>query len=440
MKIFPKTFIFGAATSAYQIEGAAASDGRGKTAWDLHNKDENGTPFGDTGDVACDHYHLYKEDVALMKSMGLQSYRFSVSWTRIYPNGFGEINPKGVEFYQSLINELIASGIEPAITIWHGDLPLALDQMRGWLNRETITHYLHYAKTLFDLFGKQVKLWFTHNEPWCAAFLNSQPIHEQLQIAHHLLVAHAKAVSLYKNHPNGHGKIGIVLNLGKQYPNTYDVKDYEAARNIDGFINRWFLDPTLKGIYPADMVSLYQKHEIYFKVESGDMELIQENKMDFLGINMYSRGIQAYNEEGLFHARGVHNPNALYTSMDWEVCPKSLYDLLIDIKYNYDNIEVIIAENGSAFEDTVKENQIHDQDRVNYLKSHLEALHQAIDEGCNVTRYYAWSLFDNFEWGLGFSKRFGLIRVDYDTLKRTIKDSGLAYQKIIQDRGLEDAV
>ncbi|MCU0105160.1 GH1 family beta-glucosidase [Acholeplasma vituli] len=437
MKFFPKSFIFGAATSAYQIEGAAALDGRGQTAWDLRNKDEFGKPTGDVGDVACDHYHLYKEDVQLMKTLGLQSYRFSVSWTRIYPNGYGKINPKGVEFYQNLINELLLAGIEPAITIWHGDLPLALDQIGGWQNRETITHYLNYAKTLFDLFGHQVKLWFTHNEPWCAAFLNEYPINQQLEIAHHLLVAHAQAVKLYKNHPNGNGKIGIVLNLGKQYPNTFDVKDYLAARNIDGFINRWFLDPTLKGVYPADMVSLYQKHDIFFSVEAGDMELIQENKMDFLGINMYSRGIQAYTEEGLFNARGVSNPNAQYTSMDWEVCPRSLYDLLVDIKETYNNVEVIIAENGSAFEDTVSEDGlVHDINRVDYLKSHLEATRQAIEEGCNITRYYAWSLLDNFEWGLGYSKRFGIIRVDYDTLKRTIKDSGLAYQKIIQERGL----
>src|SRR5690606_24683680 len=203
MKQFPKNFIFGAATSAYQIEGAAFIDGRGKICWDLINHDAEGNPIGETGDVACDHYHLYKDDVKLMKKLGLQSYRFSISWTRIYPQGFGEINPKGILFYQNLITELLNAGIEPAITIWHGDLPLTLDQIGGWYNRETINHYLNYAETLFNLFGDQVKVWFTHNEPWCAAFLNEEPIDQQLQIAHNLLVSHAKVVKLYKEHNYG---------------------------------------------------------------------------------------------------------------------------------------------------------------------------------------------------------------------------------------------
>lgn len=437
MKLFPKDFLFGAATSAYQIEGAAFTDGRGKTSWDLHNHDEQGNPTGDVGDVACDHYHRYPKDINLMKTLGLQTYRFSISWTRIYPNGFGEINPKGVAFYQDLITKLLEAGIEPAITIWHGDLPLALDHIGGWQNRDTIKHYLNYANTLFTLYGDRVKVWFTHNEPWCAAFLNDLPMGQQLQIAHHLMYAHAKAVEHYRKHPNGTGKIGIVLNLGKQYPHTQDPKDVQAAKHIDGFINRWFLDPTILGTYPEDMIRLYQQHDIHFVIEPQDMTIIKQHKMDFLGINMYSRGIQAYHPEGIFKASGVRNPAALYTAMDWEVCSESLYDLLIDIKHNYHNIEVIIAENGAAFEDTVSpDGQIHDHHRVAYLKDHIEAVYRAILEGCHVTRYYAWSLFDNFEWGLGYSKRFGIIRVDYDTLKRTIKDSGYAYQQIIQSRGI----
>jgi len=437
MKQFPKNFIFGAATSAYQIEGAAFIDGRGKICWDLINHDAEGNPIGETGDVACDHYHLYKDDVKLMKKLGLQSYRFSISWTRIYPQGFGEINPKGILFYQNLITELLNAGIEPAITIWHGDLPLTLDRIGGWYNRETINHYLNYAETLFNLFGDQVKVWFTHNEPWCAAFLNEEPIDQQLQIAHNLLVSHAKVVKLYKEHNYGDGKIGIVLNLGKQYPATFDTLDTIAAKNIDGFVNRWFLDPTIKGEYPLDMVDLYQKNNIKFTIYPHDLEVIKNNKMDFLGINMYSRGIQKYASDGLFNAVSVRNPNGLYTSMDWEVCPASLYDLLYDIKEKYNNIEVMITENGSAFEDVVSlDGFIHDDNRKLYLKTHLEALYQALEHGCNVTRYYVWSLFDNFEWSLGYSKRFGLVGIDFNTQKRTIKDSGLMYQEIIKNRKL----
>ncbi len=434
---FPKDFIFGAATSAYQIEGAASTDGRGQTMWDVINRDDQGKPTADVGDIACDHYHRYKEDIQLMKELGLQSYRFSISWVRIYPKGHGKINPLGVDFYQRLINELISQGIEPTATLWHGDLPLVYDENGGWLNPDTITHYLNYAKTCFDLFGDRIKVWYTHNEPWCTAFLNDHPLSQQLQIAHHLFLAHAKAIELYKKHAYGDGKIGIVLNLGKQYPKTFDKMDQLAARNVDGFVNRWFLDPLIKGEYPKDMIKLYHQAGHSFTIQKEDMDLIKAHPMDFLGINMYSRGVQSYAPfNHPFYAQDYHMPEAIYTEMGWEVCPSSLYDLLIDIKEKYQNIPVFITENGAAFKDELIEGKVHDPRRADYIKKHLEAVHQAITDGANVKRYYAWSLFDNFEWGLGYSKRFGLIHVDYKTQKRTIKDSGYTYQKIVSKRSI----
>ena len=436
MSTFPKGFIFGAATSAYQIEGAAKEDGRGLTMWDVINRDETGKPTSDVGDVACDHYHRFEEDISLMKELGLMSYRFSISWVRIYPEGHGAINPKGVAFYDHLIHRLIEEGIEPVVTLWHGDLPLVYENQGGWFNQKTIDHYLNYAKTLFDLYGDRIKVWFTHNEPWCTAFLNDRPLNEQLQIAHHVMVAHAKAVELYRKHPHGHGKIGIVLNLGKQYPKTFDPMDVFAARNIEGFVNRFFLDAALKGEYPADMIDLYQQAGHTFHRTSYEMTCLKNNRMDFLGINMYSRGIQTYDPfNKLFYSKDVKHPEATYTEMGWEVCPRSLYDLLLDIKEKYDNIEVMITENGAAFADEKRsKDRIQDDDRVEYFKGHLQAVCDAIKHGCHVTRYYAWSLLDNFEWGLGYSKRFGIIRVDYDTQKRTIKDSGKYYAKVIQTR------
>lgn len=436
MATFPKGFIFGAATSAYQIEGAAKEDGRGLTMWDVIHRDASGRPTQEVGDVACDHYHRYEEDIQLMKALGLMSYRFSISWVRIYPKGHGMINPQGVQFYDHLINRLLEEGIEPVVTLWHGDLPLVYDQDGGWLNPATTEHYLNYAKTLFDLFGDRIKIWFTHNEPWCTAFLNDQPFSNQLQIAHHVMVAHAKAVHLYRNHPHGNGQIGIVLNLGKQYPKTYDPMDVFAARNIDGFVNRFFLDSAIKGEYPQDMIDLYRKAGHTFQSTPAEMALLKNNRMDFLGINMYSRGIQSYHPfNQLFYSQDVKNPDAIYTEMGWEVCPRSLYDLLMDIKEKYNNIEVMITENGAAFPDDQRtEDAVHDDDRVSYFKGHLKAVLDAIKHGCHVTRYYAWSLLDNFEWGLGYSKRFGMISVDYQTQKRTIKDSGKYYAKVIQTR------
>jgi beta-glucosidase len=436
---FPNDFLFGAATSALQIEGAHNIDGRGKTMWDIVNHDSNGVPTGDVPDVACDHYHRYREDIALMKELGLQTYRFSISWPRIMPSK-DVVNPQGLAFYRKLIDALKEAGIEPAVTIWHGDLPLWIEEIGGWKNRETIDIYLQYAKVLFDSFGVDVPMWFTHNEPWCAAFLNGEPLLDQLRIAHHLLVAHAKCVTMYRNHPHGSGQIGIVLNLAKQYPATDKEEDIRAARNIDGFLNRWFLDPVLLGSYPQDMLDLYRLAGHDFIPSEADLPLLARAKSDFLGINMYSRGVQKFHpENALFQSQDVIVPGAKYSDMGWEIAPESLYDLLVELSLHYANIPIVIAENGGAFPDqTMVSGVVVDSDREQYLASHLKSVGKAIAKGVDVKRYYVWSRLDNFEWGLGYSKRFGIIRVDYDTLKRTIKQSGRFYQRWIRDRGWKE--
>jgi len=437
---FPNEFIFGAATSAYQIEGAHNVDGRGQTMWDVINRDSTGKPLGDVGDISSDHYHRYLEDIRLMKEIGLQSYRFSISWVRIFPNGHGQMNQKGVDFYHHLIDALLQNDIIPVVTCWHGDLPLVYDEIGGWKNMEVVEHYVDYCNTLFSLYGDRVKTWFTHNEPWCAAFLGSDSFSNQLQIAHHLMVAHAKVVALYRKHINGNGKIGIVLNLAPQYPSTYHHLDVFAARNIDGFVNRWFLDPILKGEYPQDMIELYEQSGHTFVYSDADMDLLKNYPSDFLGINMYSRGIQKYNPDNtLFYAQDDRCNEAVFTDMGWEVCSEALYDLLMDIKAKYQNIPVLITENGAAFPDSnMKNNMIIDDDRVEYLRSHLASVLKAIRHGSQVQAYYVWSLLDNFEWGLGYSKRFGIIKINYETLERTIKKSGYYYQSVIKNRGFDE--
>lgn len=431
--IFPNNFLWGAATSAYQIEGAVQEDGRGPCVWDKINHDELGNPTGDTGDVACDHYHRYKEDIRLMKELGLKAYRFSVSWTRIFPEGKGRINKKGIEFYNSLIDELIKNNIAPVITTWHGDLPLIFEDKGGWRNRELIDHYADYASFLFETFGDRVKKWITHNEPWCAAFLGIDDFSESLTIAHNLFIAHAKAVSAYRKSKNGNGKIGITLNLGSQYAATDTEEDISAAKIADGFINRWFLHPVLKGEYPSDMVEFYRRKGHFPEIQEGDMELLKDNIGDFLGINYYTRSVvkKAYNDSVL-ETDNVQVDGAVYTEMGWEVYPRGLYDMLMRIKEEYENPLILITENGAAFKDEVIiDGIVVDEDRVVYLKEHIREASNAVKAGVNLGGYFAWSLLDNFEWGLGYSKRFGLIRVDYNTLERSLKNSALWYKKFI---------
>lgn len=434
MAKFPSSFVFGASTSAYQIEGANREDGRGPVWWDVANDNQPPHLHIHTGEIACDHYHRYKEDVALMAEIGLESYRFSISWSRIFPNGYGTPNPLGVKFYHNLIDELLAHHIIPAVTIWHGDLPLALDQKGGWNNRETIEHYLAYANFLFSEYGHKVKRWFTHNEPWCAAFLGEDDFARKMERSHLLMVAHAKAVALYHQHRLGDGEIGIVLNLEPQYAKTYSIQDTHAAQMIDGFLNRWFLDPILKGEYPQDMINRYEAEGFRLNTTGDDMTWLKNNPGDFLGINVYSRAIQEYDpNNSLLHAKGYRDDKAEYNEMGGEVCPESLYDLLHRIDREYSNIPLYITENGAAFKDLLRaeDGRVLDHDRAKLLLGNLASVERALKDGVNIKGYYVWSLMDNFEWGFGYTKFFGIIHVDYQTQKRTLKQSAITYRDYI---------
>jgi len=441
---FPKDFVWGAATASYQIEGAVTQDGRGESIWDRFSHTPGKVLNGDTGDVACDHYNRYKEDVQLMKELGLKGYRFSIAWPRIYPQGKGQVNQKGIDFYDSLVDELLKAGIEPAITLYHWDLPQTLQDMGGWDNRDVIDYFADYAFKMYDVLGDRVNKWITHNEPWVVAFVGNAfgehaPGYKDyalaVRISHHLLLSHAKAVQAYRQ-SGSDGQIGITLNLTPVYPASDSPEDCEAAQFQDGFQNRWFLDPVFKGAYPEDILEFYQEKINAPVIQDGDMKLIADNSIDFIGINYYTRAVVKKGREAAFESIEHVHPEGTYTEMGWEVYPKGLYDLLVRIHRDYNSPDIYITENGAAFKDDKSvEGRVDDQDRLEYLRSHFEAAHKAIQDGVRLRGYYVWSLMDNFEWAFGYSKRFGIVYVDYETLKRTPKKSALWYRDVIADNG-----
>lgn len=446
--IFPKEFIWGAATAAYQIEGAVNEDGRGESIWDRFSHTLGKVYRGDTGDIACDHYHRYREDVLLMKELGLKSYRFSIAWPRIFPDGKGSINSKGVDFYNRLIDELLEAGIEPAATLYHWDLPQALQDQGGWGTRATVGAFEDYSKVAFQRFGDRVGRWITFNEPQVSAICGYAEGHHApglrdmalgIQVAHHLLVAHARTVEIYRQ-LNFKGEIGITLNLSPTYPASGSVEDKKAAIFADGEKNRWFLDPVLKGVYPEDIGELYHRKYNGPAIENGDMELIKRAAVDFLGINYYSRAVighPAPGSSGLY--QNVNPEDSAYTDMVWEIFPAGIYDLLLRIKKDYGNPRIFITENGAAFQDgQIEKGIVADDDRLDYLKQHLMAIHRALEEGVRLDGYYLWSLMDNFEWAYGYSKKFGIVKIDYATQDRSIKKSGAWYRDVIKNNGLTE--
>ncbi|WP_019907224.1 GH1 family beta-glucosidase [Thermoanaerobacter indiensis] len=447
MAKFPRDFVWGTATSSYQIEGAVNEDGRTPSIWDTFSKTEGKTYKGHTGDVACDHYHRYKEDVEILKEIGVKAYRFSIAWPRIFPEE-GKYNPKGMDFYKKLIDELQKRDIVPAATIYHWDLPQwAYDKGGGWLNRESIKWYVEYATKLFEELGDAIPLWITHNEPWCSSILSygigeHAPGHknyrEALIAAHHILLSHGEAVKAFREMNIKGSKIGITLNLTPAYPASEKEEDKLAAQYADGFANRWFLDPIFKGNYPEDMMELYSKiiGEFDF-IKEGDLETISV-PIDFLGVNYYTRSIVKYDEDSMLKAENVPGP-CKRTEMGWEISPESLYDLLKRLDREYTKLPMYITENGAAFKDEVTEDgRVHDDERIEYIKEHLKAAAKFIGEGGNLKGYFVWSLMDNFEWAHGYSKRFGIVYVDYTTQKRILKDSALWYKEVILDDGIED--
>lgn len=443
--VFPEDFMWGAATSSYQIEGAVAEDGRGPSIWDTFSHTPGKVHNGDTGDVACDHYHMYRQDVAIMRGLGLKGYRFSTAWPRIFPKGGGRANQKGIDFYKSLVEELLKNNIEPMATLYHWDLPQALQDKGGWKNRDTVKYFTEYAWTMFEALGDMVKLWITHNEPLCTAFLGNATGENApgytdpalaLQVSHSLLLSHAEAVNVYKQENYG-GKIGITINLYPIHPATQSAKDVETAKFVDGIFNRWFLDPVIKGVYPNDVLRVYKDRFKAPVIEPGDTELIADSEIDFLGVNYYTRNVVRYSEEDSLLGYEQINPEGVrYTGIGWEIYPEGLYEILNRIRKDYGNPTVYITENGAAFkDDRVVNGVIEDKDRIDYIKQHLIEVNKAIRDGASVKGYFLWSLMDNFEWADGYSQRFGIIHVDFNTLERTWKRSAYWYRDVINNNG-----
>lgn len=445
---FPDRFLWGAATAAYQVEGAAADDGRAPSIWDSFSHIPGKITNNENGDRACDHYHCYRDDVALMKELGLRAYRFSIAWPRVFPDGRGQFNNKGVDFYRALVDELLRAGIEPVITLYHWDLPQALQTEGGWANRETGNYFADYAAYLFKNFGDRVTKWITINEPQVISFLgNATGEHAPgftdrrlaVRVSHHLLLAHAWAVRAFRQTAPTGGRIGITLDLHPIYPASAGAADRATAVLVDGYQNRWFLDPVLQGSYPRDILQLYEERLRAPEIKPGDLETFAGNQPDFLGVNYYFRNIvKQTSVNDPFHFQTVKPAGALFTDMGWEVYPSGLYDLLTRIKRDYQDPHIYITENGAAFKDDRTEGRIVvDDDRLDYLRRHFSAAFQALEAGVKLDGYFIWSLLDNFEWADGYAKKFGLFKVNYRTQARLWKKSAVWYKEVIANNGFD---
>jgi beta-glucosidase len=441
---FPKTFLWGAATSAYQVEGYPLADGAGPSFWQRFSHTPGLMTNGDTGDIACDHYHRYREDVGLMKDLGFTSYRFSISWSRILPEGTGRVNEGGLDFYRRLTDALLEAGIRPMATLYHWDLPEALDNRGGWLNRDIAGWFAEYATTAYRALDDRVELWATLNEPWVVVdggYLHGAlaPGHRNLfeapLAAHNLLRAHGRAVTAYR--AIGKHQVGIVLNLEPKVPASQSPEDLAANERADAYMNRQYLDPLFRGSYPPEMSDMFG--EAWPDFPAADFDEIKV-PIDFLGINYYKRGVTKSDPRVIVErAIRVQPEGSIYTQTDWEVWAPSLTDLLVWFKGRYGDTPLYITENGAAFYDppTAIDGVVDDPLRVHYLREHIQAVGAAMAHGVDVRGYYAWSLLDNLEWSHGFTKRFGIIHVDFATLKRTPKKSALFYRDVIRNGGLE---
>ncbi len=441
---FPENFLWGVAASAYQIEGAWNEDGKGESIWDRFVRLPARVLNGDTGDVACDHYHRYREDVALLKALSIPCYGFTIAWTRILPQGRGKVNPKGLAFYDRLVDELLNAGIQPKVTLYHWDLPQALQDLGGWTHRDTVEYFTEYARIVFDLLADRVHLWATHNEPWVAAFLGyGTGIHapgmcdysQAYQAAHHLLLAHGRAVQVFRQGNYG-GKIGLILNLNGLIPASNCEQDLAATQRVHDETHALFLDPVFKGTYPQALFEYIGAHQP--KIHAHDLDVIHQ-PIDFLGLNYYNTDLVSFDLfGGLNKARltPYSAPGWGRTEMGWGIHPMGLKNEVMYVKENYGNPIIYLTENGCAMPDMPDENGfVNDWDRIRFLQAHLQAVHEAIQAGANVKGYFVWSIFDNFEWERGYSKRFGLVRVDYQTLKRIPKQSAHWYSRVIANHG-----
>lgn len=444
VKAFPQDFVWGVATSAYQVEGAWNEDGKGESIWDRFCHTPYRIANGDTGDIACDHYHRMPEDVALMKELGVKGYRFSIAWTRIFPDGKGKINPKGLDFYDRLVDELGKAGILANATLNHWDLPQALQDLGGWANRDTTDRFTEYARVMFDRLGDRVALWATHNEPVVvtSGYLGGSmapglaDASVAYRVAHHLNLAHGKTVQVFRQ--GGYpGKIGIVLDLQNYIPESDSEADVLATQRMLDHSHHLFLDPIFKRQYPQGLLEWLGT--IAPQPQEGDMEIIS-TPIDFLGLNYYFTLKVRYEPWGGLlkaAARPFSAPMWSQTEMGWGVHPEGLTAILLKLRNHYGNPDIYITENGTAAPDQPDEHGfVQDRERIAYLRRHLIAAHDAIQQGVNLRGYFVWSFMDNFEWALGYRPRFGIVRVDYATQKRIPKLSAYWYREVIRQNAV----
>ena len=434
----PPSFRWGVATSAYQIEGAVGEDGRGPSIWDTFCRVPGAVDGGDTGDVACDHYHRMPDDVALLSGLGVDSYRFSVGWPRVQPGGRGPANPAGMAFYDRLVDELLGRGIEPWLTLYHWDLPQELEDAGGWPARDTAHRFADYAMLVFDALGDRVRNWTTLNEPWCSAMLGyhegrqapgRRDLPASIAAVHHLLLAHGLAAGRLRAAATEPVRLSLTLNLGNSTPATDTKADRQAARRADGMAVRMYLDPIAFGRYPADILDDLATAGVRPPILDGDLTTIA-TPIDLLGVNYYFSSSVAGDPSGGHREVPSGRP---VTAMGWEIAPEGLTELLLRLARDYPQLPMLVTENGAAFDDRPDETGfVHDAERTAFLASHIAAVARARLAGADVRGYFAWSLLDNFEWSYGYAKRFGLVHVDYDTQRRTPKHSALWYRDTIR--------
>jgi beta-glucosidase len=439
LSTLPPGFVWGVATAAYQIEGAVGVDGRKPSIWDTFCRVPGAIDNTDNGDVACDHYHRWPEDLQLMRRLGIDAYRFSVAWPRIVPDGVGTPNAAGLAFYDRLVDALLAAGIAPVVTLYHWDLPQALQDRGGWPSRTTAEAFADYAAVVARALGDRVAQWNTVNEPLCVAWIGhlegrmapgERDLRRAVDASHHVLLGHGLATEAIRANASRPGAVGIVCNLSPIEPASDRPEDVAAAVRADGHTNRWWLDPVFGRGYPADMVEAYG---IAPSVRDGDLALIA-TPTDYLGVNYYFRQVVVDDPDGPApYARQIPVPDATETAMGWEVFPDGLEQTLVSVSEKYRPRRIVVTESGSAWRDEVgASGRVDDSERVEYQERHLEACVRAAARGVPVTGYFVWSLLDNFEWSYGYDKRFGLVHVDYDTQRRTIKESGYRYAGVIE--------
>ncbi|WP_298786507.1 glycoside hydrolase family 1 protein [uncultured Marinococcus sp.] len=457
---FPKGFWWGAATSATQIEGAANEGGKGKNIWDQWFEEEPNRFFNGVGPgTTSDFYHQYKDDIARMKDINFNSFRLSISWSRLIPDGSGKVNQEAVDFYNNVINEMIEQGVEPFVCLYHFDMPMAMQEIGGWENRETAEYFGRYAGICFDLFGDRVKKWFTHNEPIVPVeggymydfhYPNVVDMKRAAQVGYHTLLSHVFAVKAFREKDRAGGEIGVILNLTPSYPRSSHPADLKASRIADLFFNRSFLDPTVLGEYPQELIDLLGEHGVLPDTESGDKELIKEGKVDLLGVNYYQpRRVKA--KENLPNPSAPILPEWFFDHYEmpgrkmnpyrgWEIYPKGVYDIMINLRDNYGNIPSFISENGMGVQDEARfmeDGMIQDDYRIEFIQDHLEWLHRAIEEGANAKGYHLWSFIDNWSWMNAYKNRYGYFSVNIDTQERTPKKSAYWITDVHKNNGFE---